>query len=181
MTPINLPLVSVIVPVHNAEQFLSAAIKSVLTQTYRAIELIVVDDHSDDRSIDLIRTFRDERIHLISNSGRGASNAMNTGWVEARGDVIAFCDADDIYPVDRIRQQVEWLESNPEYGGVCGAFSTIDGAGKLITLMQRDDTALDITSELARGVVRTSLCTYAIRASLAKKVGGFRDFFEIGI
>src|SRR5208282_4394937 len=75
--------------------------------------------------------------------------------------IIMRCDADDLYPEGRIRRQVRWLEQNPDYDGVCGAFSTVDRQGHLVAEASW-----------------THLCTYAIRSSLVAKVGGFREYFE---
>ena len=90
------------------------------------------------------------------------------------------CDADDIYPSERIYEQVAWLRDHPEYDAVCGTFSTIDQAGKLVAELQCGTSFAEITAELAVGTIRTTFCTYAVRSALIRKIDGFREYFELG-
>ena len=173
-------LVSVIVPLHNAEKYISQALASILREKQTAIEVIVINDKSTDLSLNRVLDFRDERIRVISGPGRGIAACLNAGLAEARGAIIMRCDADDLYPEARIRQQVLWLDQHPAYDGVCGSFSMIDSQGKLVANLECGLEATDITNELVEGKIRTHLCTYAIRRSAAAKTGGFREFFETG-
>jgi len=163
---------------HNAEDYISETLVSVLRETQTPMEVIVVNDKSTDASLARVLEFADKRIRVIDGPGRGIAACMNAGLAAARGAVIMRCDADDLYPEKRIRQQVAWLDANPEYAALCGAFSTIDRKGRLVSDLQCGPEPLEITGELRQGVVRTSLCTYAIRAESMSKVGGFREYFE---
>ena len=174
------PLVSVVVPMFNAAQFISTALKSILQEKEVPIEVIVVNDRSTDESLDRVNEFNDARVRVLDGGGRGAAHAMNVGFGDARGEILMFCDADDAYPDARIRLQAHWLQSHPDYAGVCGTFSTIDRKGKFVARMQSGDKEIEITDELMKGHLRTSFCTYAIRSALARKVGEFREFFEMG-
>jgi glycosyltransferase involved in cell wall biosynthesis len=171
-------LISIVVPMYNAEKFIAATLESILRDKGTVIEVIVVNDKSTDHSLDRVREIQDERIRVIDGPGRGVSSAMNVGYAEARGSIIMCCDADDLFPTARISRQVQFLKSHPEYEGVCGIFSTIDSKGNFVAQMQCGDAPAEITDELVNGILRTSFCTYAIRSSLAQKVGGFREFFE---
>lgn len=171
-------LVSIVVPIHNAEDYVSRTLVSILRETETPIEVIVVNDKSTDASLARVLEFSDERIRVVEGPGRGISACMNAGLAEARGAVIMRCDADDLYPEKRIRQQVAWLSANPEYAAVCGSFSTIDSKGRPVSDLQCGVEPREITTELREGVVRTHLCTYAIRAESLIKVGGFREYFE---
>ena len=173
-------LVSIIVPMYNAENFISRTLESVLHEREILIEVIVINDRSTDRSLDRVREFQDERIRIIDGPGRGAPSAMNAGYAEARGSIIMCCDSDDIFPAGRIRQQTQFLERHSEYDAVCGKFSTIDSKGNLVAEMQCGNTPAEITEELINGKLRTSFCTYAVRSSLVQRVGLFREFFEAG-
>jgi len=173
-------LVSIVIPMRNAEKFISATLESILREKAVPIEVIVVDDRSTDRSRALVDGVHDTRIRTIDGGGRGAAHAMSVGFADATGDILMFCDSDDLYPEGRICRQADWLQSHPEYDGVCGQFSTIDRDGKPVTKMQSGDAPADITDELRNGKLRTSFCTYAIRSPLARKVGQFREFFEAG-
>ena len=106
---------------------------------------------------------------------------MNTGLAAARGDIIMQCDADDLYPPERIRDQVAWLQAHPEHDAVCGAFSTIDSGGRGVADFSAGEDRLaadEIDSELRNGKTRTSLCTFAIRHEALTLAGWHREFFE---
>ncbi len=173
-------LVSIIVPLHNAEKFVSLALASILCERQALIEVIVVNDKSTDSSLRRVLELRDERIRVIDGPGRGISACLNAGIAKSRGEIIMRCDADDLYPQARIREQVAWLEQHPTYDAVCGSFSTIDPQGKVVADLQCGLETIDITDELINGRIRTTLCSYAIRASAVAKTGEFREFFETG-
>jgi glycosyltransferase involved in cell wall biosynthesis len=109
------PLISVVMPVYNAELYVSEAIESILLQTYRNFELIIIDDGSTDSSVEIIWSFSDERIFLIESSEKkGVSARLNQGVLLARGDFIARMDADDISLPDRFQKQVDFLLAHPD-------------------------------------------------------------------
>ncbi|MGP1683042.1 MAG: glycosyltransferase family 2 protein, partial [Giesbergeria sp.] len=139
---------------YNAEDYISKALGSILRETGIPIEVIVVNDKSTDASLARILAFRDKRICVVDGPGRGISACLNAGLAEARGAIIMRCDADDLYPEMRIKQQVVWLSANPEYAAVCGSFSTIDSHGRLVSDLQCGAEPREITSELREGIVR---------------------------
>jgi len=99
------PLVSVIIPAYNAENYIEKAIQSVLEQTYPNFEVIVIDDNSTDRTVDVVREFRDERIKLLVNEqNMGPSYSRNRGIIEAKGEWIALLDSDDWWDKDRCKR-----------------------------------------------------------------------------
>lgn len=114
----SMPLVSVIIPVYNAERYIGRAIKSALSQTYRDIEIIVVDDGSTDRTAEIIQSFKDPRIRCIYQQNKGLGSARNAGIRESRGKYITNLDADDEYLPEKVAKQVEFFERNPEYKAV---------------------------------------------------------------
>ncbi len=105
--------VSVIIPAYNAEAFLGRAVDSVLAQTRRPDELIVVDDGSTDGTRGLVQQYG-ERITYIHQEKGGAAQARNTGIAAAGSEWIAFLDADDRYPADKLERQIELLAGNPD-------------------------------------------------------------------
>lgn len=110
-------LVSVIIPVYNAKDFIERTITSVLKQTYKELEIIVVDDGSPDDSVDICRNkFNDPRIRIIQQANRGLAGARNTGIRNSTGKYIALIDADDLWTKDKIQRHVSHLESNPHLG-----------------------------------------------------------------
>ena len=115
------PLVSVIIPAYNAGPYLRAAVASILRQTHRDLELIVVDDGSTDGSIETIAGVSDPRMTLIRQANAGKSAAMNRGLDVARGDFYAVQDSDDLSLPTRIERQLAHLRAHPDLAGVfCG-------------------------------------------------------------
>ncbi len=106
------PLVSVIIPVYNGEKYLAQAIESILAQTYRPIEIIVVDDGSTDGSDHIAQSFSDH-VQYLYQSNRGGPAARNTGIKKARGSYFAFLDADDLWTEDKLTQQIDVMEADP--------------------------------------------------------------------
>jgi glycosyltransferase involved in cell wall biosynthesis len=104
-------LVSVIIPIHNGERFLEAALDSVAAQTHAAVEVIVVDDGSTDEGPALAAA-RD--VTLVRQSQRGAGAARNTGIDLARGEIVAFLDQDDLWLPSKLQRQVETLATHPD-------------------------------------------------------------------
>ena len=114
-----MPLVSVVMPVFNGERFLAEAIESILAQTFTDFEFIIVDDASQDRSLEIAGSYqdRDERIRLLKlERNAGAADARNHALTFATGEYVAVMDCDDVSLPERLRRQVEFLERNPEIG-----------------------------------------------------------------
>ena len=105
------PLVSVVIAAYNAGAFITDTIKSVLDQTYRNFEVIVVDDGSTDRTAEIVRSFADDRIQLIQQSNSGVAAARNLAIQQSSGEYIAPIDADDLWEPERLEKHVRCLES----------------------------------------------------------------------
>lgn len=109
----NSSLVSIIVPVYNAEKFINDTIKTVIDQTYENWELLLVNDCSTDKSVEIIKDYRqkDKRIKLFSNSDNsGAAISRNKGIEESGGRYIAFLDADDLWEPKKLEKQVAFMQ-----------------------------------------------------------------------
>lgn len=104
-------LVSVIIPCRNGEPWLAEAIESCLAQTWRDVQIIVVDNNSIDRSLEIANGYQSCGVTVLQRAREGAAAARNTGLAQARGDLIQFLDADDVLDRDKIRVQVERLGS----------------------------------------------------------------------
>lgn len=109
------PLVSAVIPNYNYAQYVAEAIESALDQTYQNMEVIVVDDGSEDDSLKVLEKFGD-RINVISKQNAGVSAARNAGVAASSGEYVAFLDADDAWLPKKIERQVECLESDPQRG-----------------------------------------------------------------
>jgi len=130
---IDAPRVSVIIPTYNRAPMLGRAIKSVLNQTYRDFELIVVDDCSTDNTEEVVNSFEDARLRYIKHpTNRGGSAARNSGISSSSGDYIGFLDDDDEWLPDKLKVQVELFGRLPEdYGVIYGGYH-IKQEGKII-------------------------------------------------
>ena len=106
------PIVSVILAVKNGERYLEEAIKSVLAQTYKSHEIIVVDDNSSDNTGSIINSYSQLR-HIVNN-GKGIADARNTGIDATNGEYIAFQSHDDIWTNDKLSTQVDYMLDHPE-------------------------------------------------------------------
>ena len=118
----TVPLVSVLLPVYNAEPYLAAALESILKQDYRRLEIIAIDDGSRDRSLEIMRRYQqaDDRITIVSRENRGLIATLNEGLTLAKGDLIARMDADDISYPWRLSRQVSLFQRQPELA-LCGS------------------------------------------------------------
>lgn len=123
--------VSVIIPTYNRTDFLKMTLDSVINQTYKSIEIIVVDDGSPNNvTEELCKQYKNVDYFKIKNSG-GPATPRNYGFKKSTGDYIAFLDDDDLWLQTKIEEQVEVLDQNPEFGIVHCYCDTIDKNGKL--------------------------------------------------
>ena len=102
-------LISVIIPLYNAEQTIRKTLDSILQQTYSNIEVLVIDDGSTDSSNAIVKSYNDTRIKLIEKANGGVSSARNLGIKYAIGDYIAFCDSDDVWDLQKLEIQANVL------------------------------------------------------------------------
>lgn len=134
------PLVSVVIPAHNAGRWLAETIGSVLAQSFDDLELIVVDDASSDDTAAVARAAADSRLRLIQNPGNlGVSATRNNGLAAARGEFVAFLDADDLCLPHRLERQVRFLKENPEVGLVGSWLKTFGAREEIWTADPRHD------------------------------------------
>ena len=113
------PVVSVVLPVRNGGRWLRQATDSILSQSLEPLELLVVDDHSDDRAVERLPQ-ADSRLRILCNPGRGVTSAFNAGFEQSRGDFIARMDADDIALPQRLQEQLRYLQDHHDVD-ICGA------------------------------------------------------------
>ncbi len=106
--------VSVIIPLYNGESYIARSIQSVLDQIYQDFEIVVVDDGSTDGGAEVVRSFNDERIRLVQQENAGVAAARNRGIREAKGQWIAFLDADDEWKPEKLDRQMDCLEKHPD-------------------------------------------------------------------
>ena len=119
-------------PVFNAARFLRPAIDSILAQSLKDFEFLIIDDHSTDNTVEIVKSYQDQRIRLLHNPDKGIASALNMGIAQSRGIYLARMDADDVsYPL-RFQKQVEYLNQHPECVLVSTNMSLMDEGGKII-------------------------------------------------
>ncbi len=130
------PRVSVVMSVYNGEKYLAQAIESILSQTFRDFEFIIVDDGSTDGTAGILSHYQqqDTRIHVLSHENQGVVASANTGCKMARGKYIARMDADDVSLPDRLALQVEYMETNPQIGVLGTLNKYYDEKGKFVKI-----------------------------------------------
>jgi len=116
--------VSILLPTFNCEKYILSAIKSILWQTYKHFELIIIDDGSTDNTIKLVKTVNDERIKYVKIEHCGISNALNFGLKIAKYDWIARMDADDLSLPNRLERQINFISNNPSYNVISSWYAT---------------------------------------------------------
>ncbi len=132
------PLITVLMPVFNSELYIARAVKSILEQSFDDFEFLIINDGSTDRSMDIVREFKDPRVRIIDTENRGVAAALQLGIKNARGGYIARMDADDESLPDRLKIEKLSLDKNPHIAVVHSSVEYIDTRGQGIHL-NRDE------------------------------------------
>ena len=135
----SMPLVTVAMPVRNAMPYLPAALDSILHQTYRRLDVLVIDDGSTDDSAAFLAQVRDERLRVRTTGGRGLVAALNLALDDARGELFARQDGDDISMPDRIEKQVRFLGEHHDVGVVACRAEYIDADSRPVFSAQTNE------------------------------------------
>ncbi|NES42262.1 glycosyltransferase family A protein, partial [Moorena sp. SIO2C4] len=138
--------VSVIIPVYKVEKYIAATVESVLAQTYKNFELLLIDDGSPDNSIQICQQINDPRIKIIRQDNQGVSAARNTGIRHAQGEYIAFLDGDDLWVPEKLEKHVLHQETSPHVGVSFSYSAFIDETGSPLGIYQIAKTK-DITTD----------------------------------
>ncbi|MEO9525137.1 glycosyltransferase family 2 protein [Marinobacter alexandrii] len=175
------PLVSVVIATFNMGQYLPEAVDSVLSQTWKNLEVIVVDDGSTDATADQMARFKaDPRVRYIQTENRGQPRAKNRGLGEAGGDFIGFCDADDLWHPDKLRIQMPMFEDD-SVGVVYSDVSYIDQNGDGLSKPQpyRRHSGSVTNYLVIKNFVPFG--TAVIRRACIERNGGFDELLPMGI
>jgi glycosyltransferase involved in cell wall biosynthesis len=173
------PFLSVVMAGYNADQYIQRAVESILGQTYRHFELIIIDDGSTDRSWEILRNFQDSRIRLIRNDHNlGQTCSLNKGLALARGEIIVRHDADDYSNTDRFRVQVDFLRNHPDVGLLGASYYFVDDQDELLDIVYLPETNAELQARLLEGNI---FChgSVMIRTDIIRKVGGYNEAFRV--
>ena len=178
------PLISVCMPVYNAERYVSEAIESVLSQTFKDFEFLILDDGSTDGSLAILKGYaeRDPRIRLTSRPNKGLAPTLNELMNQARGEFVARMDADDISLPERLERQADYLRNHPDCVIVGCHALVIDSDGDPICVWFKDSGHEILDAQNLLGNRGTSLCHPAVimRRQPVLEVGRYYERFRIG-
>lgn len=160
------PLVSVIIPAYNCERFLREAVQSVLDQKYSPVEIIILDDGSTDGTATVARSFT-ETVRYLHQSNQGPAAARNRGIEHAQGSLIAFADADDLWPANKLEQQLPYLIRDPKIDIVLGRIQQVQ-----LSETRNGQTQAE---EFAEPAFSVNLGSAIIRKSVFERVGMFDE------
>lgn len=190
------PNVSVILPIYNAERYLSFAVESVLSQTLRDFELLALDDGSTDKSLEILRKLstKDSRIRILQRENRGLVTTLNELINNSRGRYLARMDADDICHPERFERQCTYLDAHPKCVAVGSAVLFIDPEGSPLCPFPCKTSHEDIDNSLLSGVSEIWHPSAMLRKSAVQEINGYNgqyrhaedvDFFlrlaEVGV
>lgn len=175
------PLVSVVVPTYNRADCVAEAVSSVLRQTYPALEVIVVDDGSTDRTAEVIGGIDDPRLRYIRlEENRGANHARNVGIQNAAGAYVAFQDSDDVWLPEKLEKQMKLmlLEEDGSLGGVYCVMTRYRNGNRLFSAPKLEDigeNAIGFLRDFMLGCMFVSTQTLVLKKSVLEEVGGFAE------
>ena len=173
------PIISVVMSVYNGQAFLAEAVESILGQTFRDFEFIVIDDGSTDRTEKILATYasRDGRLRVFRQENRGRTESLNIGIGLAEGTYIARMDADDVSLPHRLQLQVEFMERHPEVCLLSASYERINKQGRLL-----DRVPVPLLDDEIRSMMlhKNAMCHPAVmmRKEVVIACGGYRKVFS---
>ncbi len=169
--------ISVVMSVYNSEQWLKDSISSILNQTFRNFEFIIINDGSTDKSEYIIKSFanKDERVKFLNQSNSGLTKSLNNAISISTGKYIARIDADDISLPDRLKKQYEILESSNNIGLCYTNFFEIDHLGKKIRKNIITNKFDLIKNNLSKGINNIAHSSVMFRKSVFDELNGYRE------
>ena len=174
----NMPLISVIVPVYNGEKTIRETIESALAQSLSDFELIVINDGSQDSTLDVLASIQDPRIKIFSYPNAGLSASRNRGISQSSGEFIAFLDADDLWTPDKLEAQLTALQENPNAAVAYSWTDFIDETSQFLKPGPHFTISGDVYAELLRGNFLANGSNPLIRRQALIKVGSFDVSFS---
>ena len=169
--------ITVFIPVYNRQKYIAQTIQSVLDQSFKDFQLLLVDDGSTDNSVEIIRSFTDNRITLVENGRNlGIPQTRNIGLEYAEGEYLAILDSDDLMLKDRLKKQNKFLDTHADYAGVGSWSRYIDDHGKITRWL--------VMRPISHDKIKASLLfhcavhnrTFMARAALIKKLRYDNEF-----
>lgn len=183
------PLISIIIPSYNHQLYIGKAIESVLLQTYKNLEIIIIDDGSKDDSINVISRYNDSRIKFIKQENQGAHNAINNGIMLAKGDYIAILNSDDLYEEKRFSIMLKEMR-NADAEFACSYINVIDSTGKVLGekkgwnnmepwMIEHPEKSFKVSDDFKYNLIinnfTSTTSNFLFSRKLYEKIGGMRN------
>lgn len=173
----NAPLISVIIPTFNNETTIRETINSVLNQTWKNLELIVINDGSQDSTLDIINSIKDSRLKVFSYPNAGVAASRNRGISQAKGEFISFLDADDLWTIDKLEAQLKALQKNPQADVAYSWIDHIDCNNQFLRAGPRYTVNGDVYAELLKSNFIANGSNILVRTQALKEIGDFNKDF----
>jgi len=169
---------SIVMSVYNGEKYLREAIESILNQTYTDFEFIIINDGSTDQSLDIIRSYSDQRVVIINQENKGLIESLNIGIARARTNYIARIDADDVSHLDRLEKQIKFMDNNPNLVLLSSSYNVMLESGEIICTR-----FLPVEDKCIREAITkwNPFCHSSafFRKKVFEKVGGYSKRYEL--
>jgi glycosyltransferase involved in cell wall biosynthesis len=170
-----IPQISVVIPVYNGATTIKETVESVLQQTYKDFEIIVINDGSQDDTLAIINSIQDRRIKVFSYPNAGLSASRNRGFAKACGKFIAFLDADDLWTNDKLESHLRALQQNPQAAVAYSWTDHIDERGQFLRPASYTSFNGNIYERLLIGNFLSCGSNNLIRRQAIERVGGFDE------
>lgn len=171
--------ISVIIPLYNKASEVERTLRSVLAQKTQPMEIIIVDDGSTDRSLEVVRGVESPLIKLFTQTNQGVSAARNRAIAEAQGEWVALLDADDRWCEDYLSEQISMIERYPDCGAYATAFKVDDGVREVVADTPQSEGEVDFFEESMHRYVMIPSATL-LRRELVLELGGFPEGMRMG-
>jgi glycosyltransferase involved in cell wall biosynthesis len=170
-----MPLVSVIVPVYNGENTIRETLESVFIQTVQDFEIIVINDGSQDATLEILSSIQDLRLKVFSYPNAGQAASRNRGFANSSGEFIAFLDADDLWTPNKLEAQLKALQDNPHVAVAYSWSDFVDENGKFLRGGSRSTLSGDVYAKLVLTDFLDNGSNPLIRRQALLEVGGFDE------
>ena len=172
------PKITVLMSVYNGEKYLNEAIDSILAQTFKDFEFLIIDDGSTDKTGEILESYSDQRIKIIDNEKNiGLTKSLNIGLKIAKGEFIARQDADDVSMPERLEKEVEFLEQNRNVGLVGTDYLFINEKGKVVYIVKCLNGSRELKEKLLEGN-QLGHGSVMLRRECIDEVGTYREEFK---
>lgn len=170
-----LPIISVVIPVLNGEKTIQETIESILNQTFQNFEIIIINDGSQDKTLEIVNQIKDHRINIFSYPNAGLAASRNRGFVHSVGKFIAFMDADDLWTPDKLQSQLKALQDNPQAAVAYSWSDCIDEAGNFLRTSSHSTANGDVFAKLLLTDFLDNGSNPLIRRQALEEVGKFDE------